>query len=85
MTNDDLLSEALLPVTDADGRTHRVTLPGWLAGLFGGSLEQPATAQMHQQTPIYHFLAQLAVIALHRGGSRGHPPTRPSGAPCCSR
>jgi len=75
MMQHDLITEPLLSWRDASRIRHRATLPGVLAALSSGELTEFPAARAHQFHPWSMFLAQLAAIALYRGGQATLPTT----------
>lgn len=68
MTRHDLLAETLISTTDARGRSTQRTLPGVLAALGAGEVDDFPALRAHQQHAWHAFLCQLAAMGLHRAG-----------------
>lgn len=68
MNQHDLLTEPILSWRDSQHRRAKTTLPGVLARLSVGELIDFSGVRAHQLDPWAMFLAQLASIAMQRGG-----------------
>lgn len=72
-TGHDLLTEPLIGWRGADRIRRSGTLPGVLAGLSRGELEEFAGVRPHQFHPWCMFLTQLATISVRRRSESGLP------------
>ncbi len=64
----DLMTEPILSWRDHQRNRKRTTLPGILAQLAAGTLEDFPKVRTHQFHPWVMFLTQLAILALHKRG-----------------
>ncbi len=69
----NLLEDSLLSYRGADRRRQRASLPGILARLAAGEIEDFPRVRRHQLDPWCMFLTQLAAIALDRAGDGPDP------------
>lgn len=61
----NLLTDPFLPAV-VDGRERKLTLPGVLALLSAGDINEFPGLAAHQRQSLFHFLVQTASISLHR-------------------
>ena len=71
----NLLHDRLIRVRMKDGTAESLTLPGVYAALQTDRVADFPSLRPHQRHAWHAFLAQLAVIALDRTGSRSFPAT----------